>query len=157
MAGKLKRVFENKTAILDTVTGTGKKFLDMVADAPEGSPLSWVRDMVKGVLSFFGGLPFIGKFLKHLLGLDPAEEVDVYFSPEKRFQRLSTQSLQSLGTNKDSILSGKGVTTITPKSISGFTKAYMPLSTEKEQKETGISPETWFQITQKHEIPVMRE
>ena len=96
MAGKLKSVFENKTAILDTVTGTGKKFLDMVADAPEGSPLSWVRDMVKGVLSFFGGLPFIGKFLKHLLGLDPAEEVDVYFSPEKRFQRLSTQSLQSL-------------------------------------------------------------
>lgn len=54
MAGKLKRVFENKTAILDTVTGTGKKFLDMVADAPEGSPLSWFRDMVKGVLSFFG-------------------------------------------------------------------------------------------------------
>ena len=96
MAGKLKRVFENKTAILDTVTGTGKKFLDMVADAPEGSPLSWVRDMVKGVLSFFGGLPFIGKFLKHLLGLDPTEEVDMYFSPEKRFQRLSTQSLQSL-------------------------------------------------------------
>lgn len=157
MAGKLKRVFENKTAILDTVTGTGKKFLDTVADAPEWSPLSWVRDIVKSVLSFFGWLPFIGKFVKHLLGLDPTEEVDAYFSPEKRFQRLSTQSLQSLGANKDSILSWKMVTAITPKSIAVFTKAYMPLSTEKEQKETGISPETWFQITHKHEIPVIRE
>jgi hypothetical protein len=42
MAGRLKKVFENKTALLDKVTGTGKNILDMFADSPDtGGPMSW--------------------------------------------------------------------------------------------------------------------
>jgi hypothetical protein len=33
----------------------------------------------------------------------------------------------------------------------------MPLATDGEKKETGMTPGVWFQIIDKHEIPVMRE
>ncbi|MFA6080604.1 MAG: hypothetical protein WC753_03970 [Candidatus Gracilibacteria bacterium] len=159
MAGRLKRVFENKTAILDKVTGSGKHILDMFADSPDtGGPMSWGRDMLKGVLKFLSGLPFIGNFIKMFLGVEPSEDIDTYFGDEKRFQRLSAKNLKALSQSKKSpLMSGKNLVNVTTRRLAPFTKAYMPVSMTPEQKIPAVSPEMWSSIIDQHEIIVFED
>jgi len=108
------------------------------------------------VLKFLSGLPFIGNFLKTLLGVDANEDIESYFGDEKRFQRLSAKSLRSLSESKNSILSGKNLINVTTKRIAEFTKAYMPLSMTSEQKNPAIDSKTWSDIIDKGQIVEIR-
>lgn len=162
MAWKLKKVFENKTAILDKVTSTWKNILDTFADSLDTSgPMSWWRDVAKWVLKFLAGLPFIWNFIKALLWLDPSEDIDAYFGEEKRFQRLSAKSLRTInesGKASGTLLEGKNLVNVTTKRIAKFTKAYLPHITnpeaKPEEKVTSISPDMWKSIIVDHKLPI---
>jgi hypothetical protein len=162
LAWKLKTVFENKTAILDKVTGTGKNILDVFANSTDtDGPMAWWRDFFSSVLKFLAGLPFIGNFFKWLLGIAPTEDIETYFSDEKRFQRLSAKNLQALNdsgrSTTSTILTGKNLVNVTTKRIAPFTEAYMPLSMDPEQKIPAMTPEMWLSIIQNHQIPIIHD